>query len=177
MVREPTTISAGLSYTWTKSLSDYPATAWTLSYSIVNSVNQYDVTSAASSDDHVVSILKAASAVYDVGAYRLIGYVDDGTDRVQVYAGDLVVQPDFTSVAEMRSYAEQTLAAIEALIAKAATKDQQSIMVDGQTLTRRSYAELLVLRDRFKREVKKERRAQQIADGLGGNGRVQLRFK
>lgn len=177
-MREPTVINAGFSYTWTKSLSDYPASAsWALSYSLVNSVNQYEIASTASGDDHVVSIIKTASAEYAVGSYRLVGYVDDGTDRVQVYSGDVVVQPDLTKVADLRSYAESTLDSIEAMIAKSASRDQQSVMVDGQTLVRRTFTELIVMRDRFKREVAAERRAAEVAAGIGGNGRVQLRFK
>ena len=174
---EPRKITAGLSYSWDKTLSDYPATAWTLAYSLVNNANQYDVTASADGDDYAAAITKAASAAFEPGAYRLIGYVDDGTDRTQVYIGDLIVEPDFTKVSDRRSYAEKTLEAIEAVVAHAATKDQESITVDGQTLVRRKPADLIMLRDRFKREVAAEKRAADFAAGIGGTGRVQLRFK
>ena len=174
---EPRKITAGLSYSWDKSLTDYPATAWTLAYSIVNNAEQYDVTASADGDGYDVAITKAATAVYEPGAYRLIGYVDDGTDRKQVYIGDLIVEPDFTNVSDRRSYAEKTLEAIEALIANAASKDQESVTVDGQTLVRRKPVDLIMLRDRFKREVAAEKRAADMAAGIGGTGRVQLRFK
>lgn len=175
---EPTKITAGLSYSWTKSLSSYLASAgWSLAYSIVNGSSQYTVEATADGDDFAVEITRADSVKYAEGLYRLIGYVDDGTARHQVYCSDLVVNPDFTKVAELRSYAEKTLEAIEALLANAATKDQASVMVDGQTLARRSYADLIMLRDRLRREVAAERRAAKAASGIGHSGRVRLRFR
>lgn len=176
---EPKKITAGLTYKWTRTLSDYPASDnWALKYSIVNVGAQYDVAAVADGDAFDVTIAKAASAKYAAGAYKLIGYVDDGTERHQIYCADLIVSPDFTAgVADLRSYAQKTLEAIEALLANAATKDQSSVMVDGQTLTRRTYAELLTLRDRFRREVASEERAAKAANGIGRPGRVQLRFR
>lgn len=174
---EPTTITAGLSYAWSKSFSDYPAgSGWTLAYSIVNNKDQFDVSSSANGDDFDVAIPTSESADYVPGLYRLIGYVDDGTDRKQVYCGDLIIQPDFTEVADMRSYAERVLGAIESVIEGSATKDQQSVMVDGQTLIRRTPTDLIMLRDRFRREVESERRAANMANGETV-GRVQLRFQ
>lgn len=174
---EPTVISAGLSYSWSKSLTDYPASTWTLAYSLVNHQHQYDISAAANGDDYAVSITKTESAIFEPGRYHLIGFVDDGTDRVQIYAGEVYVYPDYTEVADLRTWAEKTLDAVEAVIANTATKDQQSVMVDGQTLIRRSMADLIMLRDRMRREVAAEKRAADVAAGLGHSGRVQLRFK
>lgn len=175
---EPKTIHAGSSYSWSKSLSDYPASdGWTLKYSIVNCDNQFDVTAVANGDDYDVTIATTDSAEYVEGAYKFVGYVEKAGERVQVYGADLVIRPDFTNAADMRSYAERVLEAVEAVIEGTASKDQQSVMIDGQTLVRRPVADLITLRDRFKREVESERRAQDAASGVGGSGRVQLRFK
>lgn len=177
-MKEPKQITAGLSYSWTKKLPLYLASAgWTLGYSIVSQNAQYDVTVVANGDDFDVSILKADSAKFEAGMFKLIGYVDDGTDRIQVFCNDLVIVPDFTKASDRRSYAAKTLEAIEAMLLKSASKDQQAVMVDGQSLTRRTVADLLTLRDRFQREVRAEKRAADIAAGIGKPGRVQLRFK
>jgi hypothetical protein len=178
MMVEPKQITAGLSYAWTKSLPKYKASAgWTLAYSITSINAQYDVTVVANGDDFDASILKADSEKFEAGGYKLIGYVDDGTDRFQVFCNDLTVFPDFTGAADLRSFAESTLEAIEAMIAGSAGKDQQSVTVDGQTLVRRTVADLIVLRDRFQREVRAEKRAADLASGIGKPGRVQVRFK
>jgi hypothetical protein len=175
---EPKQIIAGLSYSWTKKLPLYKASdGWTLAYTIVSQNAQYDLTVVASGDDFDVTILKADSAKFEAGSFKLIGYVDDGTDRIQVFCNDLVIVPDFTKAGDFRSYAAQTLEAIEAMLLKSASKDQQSITVDGQSLARRTVADLLTLRDRFQREVRLEKKAADIAAGIGKPGRVQLRFK
>lgn len=175
---EPKQITAGLSYSWTKKLPLYKASAgWTLAYSIVSQNAQYDVTVVANGDDFDVTILKADSAKFEAGLFKLIGYVDDGTDRFQVFCNDLVIVPDFTKPADFRSYAAQTLEAIEAMLGKSASKDQQSFMVDGQSLARRTVDDLFKLRDRFQREVRIEKREADRLAGIGKPGRVQLRFK
>ena len=180
MSKEPKQIIAGMSYAWTKSFALYPASSWSLTYSIVSQNAVYEIEAVANVDDFDIEILASDSIDYAAGGfYTLFGYVDDGSGtKIPVFKNALTIFPDPTKAADMRSYAVTTLEAIEAMIAKSAGKDQQSVMVDGQTLQRRTVADLLMLRDRFQREVASEKRAADIASGLtDGPGRLQLRFK
>jgi hypothetical protein len=176
---EPKQIIAGFPYSWTKKLPLYKASAgWTLAYSITSPNAQYDVTAVGNGDDFDVAILKTESEKFEAGLFTLIGFVDDGTDGpIRVFSNDLVIVPDPRKPGDFRSYAQKALEAIKATLLKSATKDQQSLTVDGQSLQRRTMAELLTLRDRWEREVRKEKRLADLAAGIGKPGRVQTRFK
>ena len=174
---EPKKITAGNSYDWVVDFGDYsPVDGWSLHYSIVNNANIFNVDATDDGTVYQVSIPTAESALYPEGEYKLIGYVSSASERVTLYSDRLIVQPDFTKISDFRSYSEKVLDAINATIAKAATKDQQSVTVDGQTLARRTYADLLVLRDRFKTAVAAERRADKIKKSGKIAGHVSVRF-
>lgn len=177
MATEPQSISVGFSYSWRRSLADYPASTWTLKYSIVNASDRFEITATADGDDHVVAIAATASADYKAGQFKLVGYVEQGSDKHIVYSADLEICPDPLKVSDQRTYAERVLEACELMIEGSASKDQQSLMVDGQTLVRRTVEDLIKLRDRFKREVAKERREAEVASGIRRKSRVQVRLR
>ena len=179
---EPTdVIIAGESYAWTRKFSLYPATAWTLTYQLVGLGHNTEITSTPNGDSFDVVLTRTQTEALTAGkGYRLIGRVDNVVDPEQrkiVYSQTIEVAPDVTKVVDLRTYAQRTLAAIEAVIEKTASKDQQTITVDGQTLVRRSPDQLLKLRDRFQREVRDEERDEAIASGKCEPGRVQMRFR
>jgi len=175
---EPKRITAGNSYSWEKSLADFPpADGWTLHYSLVNAVNKYQFDAADDGQTYSIAIGVDVSKDFVAGEYKLIGYVAKAGERKTVFSERLIVRPDFSDLADFRSYAEKVLEAINATIAKTATKDQQSITVDGQTLARRSIADLLLLKRHFAREVARERQAAKIKKAGGLAGRVSTRLK
>lgn len=169
-------IHAGDSASWSKTLGEYTdADGWSARYSIVNQCGAHSVAGVADGDDFDFTVAANVSADWKPGEYRMIGYVTKGTERIRFYNGYLTVLADFTEAADFRSYAEQVLEAVEAVIAKTASTTQQQVTVDGQTLIRRSTADLLVLRDRMKREVRSEKAAEK-AKRLGRfPGRVLVR--
>ena len=62
---EPARVTAGDTIAWTKTLSDYPASAgWVLAYTLINAGAKITITAAASGDDHAVTVLAATSAGY-----------------------------------------------------------------------------------------------------------------
>ena len=77
----------------------------------------------------------------------------------EVEAGQLTIAADLVSVDagfEARGHAQRVLASIEAVIEGRATKDQESYAINGRSLVRTSIADLLLLRDRYKREIARE---------------------
>jgi hypothetical protein len=88
------------------------------------------------------------------------------------------VEPDFSATATLdtRSHARKVLAAIEAVIERRATKDQEEYTIDGRSLKRTPVAHLLVLRYRYKREVEQEEQADRLAKGRGTGRKVVTRF-
>lgn len=78
------------------------------------------------------------------------------SERVLIETGRIEALPDPTTVEEgtdNRNYAERMLDAIEAVLEKRASSDQQSYSIAGRSITRIPLTELLALRDKFRAEV------------------------
>lgn len=185
---EPTTITAGDTVQWTKTLSDYPADAYALNYTLqpISGGTPLEVTAAASGTDHAVTISAATSAGYSSGDYRWFSFVSDlatSTQRFTLEHGSLSILPDpatFTTASDLRSHARTVLDAIEAVLEGRATSAQAeySLNVAGNQ-TQIKYiqiADLLKLRSYYAAEVKREDQAEAIAKGMGSGNRILVRF-
>ena len=65
---EPKRITAGDSVTWTRSLSDYPASSgWVLSYALINAAGKISITATASGADHLISVSATTSVGWAAG--------------------------------------------------------------------------------------------------------------
>lgn len=180
LTRIPNQLRAGDTWKWTATLSDYPATTWTLTYYLVRqSIATISFAASADGADHAVSVAAADTAAYTPGVYKYQAVVDDGTDHYQVEAGTVELLANFASGAssiDARSHARKVLDAVEALIEGTASKDQQEITEGGVTLKRRSVEDLLSLRDRYRAEVAAELRRERAERGLGTAKTIKVRF-
>ena len=155
---EPTTFVRGDTVKWTKTLADYPASVWTLTYEF-RGPSSHQVVASASGDDHAVALTPAETAVWNAGDYWWEAYADDGTDRHKAISGALTVSTDFAAddaIADHRTHAKKVLDAIEAVIENRATKDQQAYTIAGRSLQLTPLADLLRLRKEYKAEVLSE---------------------
>ena len=174
---EPKSFYAGDSVKWKKSLSNFPATTWTLTYTLINADQSITVTSTADGDDHLMQITPDASAGFQFGKYAFIGRVTDGTDVYAVTSGNIQVKRNLAlGPTELKSQNERILDAINANIEKKATKDQQSMTVEGRSLTRYTFTELLTAQKYYKRIVDNERRAEELAKSGINNNLIRARF-
>lgn len=181
---EPREIIAGDSLAWRRQApSSFPPATWTLTYALRlrNGTGEIDLTAAADGDAWLVSETAATTTPWDVGVYDWAAYADDGAgDRRRIDFGTIKIIENLAAVTgarDARSHVEKTLEAIEAVLEKTATKDQQSFQVDGESLDRRSFADLLLLRDRYKRLLTSEQQAEDVRRGTGSSGRrLQVRI-
>jgi hypothetical protein len=116
----------------------------------------------------------AATSAWTSGTYAY-SLRADGTEEIDRY--QIVVRPDFLSMpagTDVRSQAEIGLEAIEAVLAKRATQDQQRYVINNRELWRTTIAELLKLRQFYANLVGRER---QRRKGCGTFGRpILVRF-
>ena len=177
---EPNELVAGDTLRFTRSLADYPAgQGWSLDYNLRGPA-VINWTSAADGDSHKIEVTAATTAAYTAGLYEIAGFAKKGTERFRIYHGTLEIRPNLAAVAgtyEARSHAQRVLDAIEAVIEKRASKDQESYAIAGRQLSRTPLADLLVLRDRYRGEVAREEKAERIRQGLGTGGRILTRFR
>lgn len=174
----PSRFAAGDTLKFKRSLSDYPATAWTLTYELRNASATVTLTGTADGADHLVEVAAATTAAWTAGRYAWRAYVTAGAERYEVERGTVEIDPDFAAIAatDTRSHAEKVLAAIEAVIEGRASKDQESYTIEGRSLQRTALEDLLRFRSRYQAEVERERRAERLRRGLGGGQRVQVRL-
>jgi hypothetical protein len=151
----PTSITAGLSLKCEVITEDYPAPDWELT-AILRGPASIDMAAVASGTGHMFSETAATTGAWEPGLYAASVRATFGDHIHEVEAGQVTIAVDLVSIQEgydPRGHAQRTLAAIEAVIEGRASKDQQSYTINGRTLVRTSVADLLMLRDRYKKEV------------------------
>lgn len=175
---EPTEFTKGDSLSWKKSLSDYPAGDWTLNYYIRGAVT-LDITATASGTDHLATISATDSDTLTAGSYWWQAVATKDSDRKTVGQGQFVVLPnveDQVAGYDGRTHVKKTLDALEAVIEKRASLDQQSYSINNRSLSRMSVDELLKWRDKYRALYRSELKDEKIKNGIGVGGKVQVRF-
>lgn len=173
---EPTQFRLGDSLQWDKDLEDYPASAWTLTYKILpqSSGTVRTITATASGTTHQARATSATTAAWTAGDFWMVGYVTNGTDRFQVYAGPMTVlsDPATATAYDGRSYLERVLDLLEASIeANEAPRTVIRYSFGGVTSEVRTLEEALKARDLIKAQIANE---EAVKNGV--NRRVLTRF-
>ena len=178
---EPSSVRSGDTWAWTKTLDDYPAPTWTLTYTLVNLSSKITLTSTASGTDHAISVDKATTAAYSAGRYTWISHVDDGTSRYTVETGVIEVEPDLAvagvTAYDARSNWVKLFDAMESALATFGSKAwTMGYALGDRNVTFRSHAEFLQLYDRARMEKQREEQADKLARGLGVGPKVMVRL-
>lgn len=160
---EPTALRAGDTWQWRREdLSDYPASAWTLTYYFRTATYKFDVAAAADGDAYAVSVAKATTAVRQAGWYDWEAYVEDAAERHHIGGGRIEIKPNLAldQVHDARGFARKMLDAIEAALLNRATGDQLDLLSTtlGDRGLTRDRSSLIDLRDKFRSEVRAEER-------------------
>lgn len=181
---EPTTLVAGDTITWQKSLPDYAADTWTLKYRLLNAAGKIDITATAIGTDHLVSVSSATSAGWAAGDYDYVAWVEKSGERNTVGQGRITVQPNLATAntydgrSESRKIYEALLAAYQTAVTERAYVAEYEINAGGgsRRLKFNAKADWLLELNFWKSQVAAEDRAAGIAAGTGGSGRVLVRF-
>ena len=178
---EPASLRAGDTWKWTKTLADYPASAWTLKYRFKSATTGFEITATASGDAHAVTVTAAATSAYAAGPYTWIAWVEGGTsEKYTVDTGVLAVSADYragtaTTGLDDRSHARKTLAAIESWI-ESRNQGVARYTILGREMQYIPITDLLKLRQTYKAEVAAEDAAEAIRNGTGTGRRIQFRL-
>ncbi len=178
---EPEKVVAGDTWQWRREdlSADYPASeGWVLKYRLLNSAAKITIEATADGDAFAINVVAADTAIYAAGRYAWEASVSKGADRFRVGVGSIEVIADFdaTATLDTRGHARRVLDNIEAVIERRATKDQEEFAIDGRSLKRTPISELMILRDKYKREVRDEENAERLKKGLGTGRMVLTRF-
>lgn len=170
----PQTIASGFNFyaqTWQP---DYSGAEWTLEL-LLRGVGTITLTGERDAARHVFSANAEETATWAAGEYAYFLRAVSGSDAYLLEQGTVRVLPDATKIADgsdIRSEAQKALDAIDAVLAKRATLDQQRYRINNRELERTDIADLLALRAHYYRLVQVEKAK---ASGKGLFGR-QVKF-
>lgn len=174
----PPTIQAGATFERIVALCDHPATEWTLAVHL-RGPSVINLAADASGITHELLKAAADTAQFTPGVYQYVaratrtadGWVDE------VDAGGVEVLRDLaaiTDATDLRTHAQRSLEAIEAVLEKRATQDQMRYTIGTRELWRTPIADLLKLRDTYRAEVRRERAAKRGKSLWGAAARVRF---
>lgn len=169
LTTEPAVLRAGDTADWLLTLPDYPAGAgWVASYVLISAASRIDIDSTAEGDRHRIHVAPATTAAWAAGAYALRLRVTNGTDAHAVRTGNIEVEANLADMVafDARTHAQKTLAALEAWI-EGRDLAVAEYEIAGRRMKYIPIAELLKLRDQYRREVRGQ---------SGKSGRVYVRF-
>jgi hypothetical protein len=165
--REPITLAAGDTISFTKSLTDYPASSgWILTYSLLGGPDPILFTGTASGTDFAVTVAAAVTELWLAGNYELVGFVELNGVRHQVYSGSLVVSENpATTEAEPTTHAQRMLVNLEAQLEKMAQDDIIDSSIEGTQVRREARVEIFKLRAKYRHERESEVAAENARNG------------
>lgn len=165
----PDQITAGLDFQATVELSDYPAPDWQLS-AVLRGPQAINLTASADGTAHVFQADAPTTAQWTPGTYWFSLRATNGSAVRDAGSGEMKVLRDLAAINtpyDGRSQAEIALEAIDAVMAKRATQDQQRYTINNRELWRTPIADLLKLRAYYAVMVSRERRSKRGKSGFG----------
>lgn len=188
---EPSTILAGDTVKWDKTLDEYPPSgSWQLNYylrarssaTLITLAWGSVITGAASTFNIVIPA--ATTAAWAVDDYGIFGEVSKAGERFNIFSGSLSVKvnPSATAAAyDGRTSARKTLDALESMLQGNASREERMIQISGPGFSRQldllSPEQLIKAHVYWTRIVKDEETSARVAAGMGTGRKILTRFK
>lgn len=145
---------------------------------IMRGPQSIDVPAVDDGNGQVLRVNATETAGWLPGVYWYSLRATRGTDVKAMESGQITILPDLASAGDgytATTHAQRTLAAIEAVIERRATNDQERYRINNRELWRTPLADLLKLRDVYRLEVQRELAAERGKNPFGRKIRVSLR--
>jgi len=161
---------------------DYPPAEYNLTYvARLTAGGSSEIKVTATNDDgaHLFTVTSAESADFDPGVYHWqleIEQISSG-NRAVIQTGEVTIQVDLdVNNVDPRTHAEVMVQKIETILQGKADSDVSSYSVAGRSLTKMTFAELIEIRDYYRKEVVKYRNELNIKNGKKTNSTIKVRF-
>jgi hypothetical protein len=182
---EPAEIIAGDTLKWTREdlATDYPLAGYSLTYALIRTGGTpITITASEGADKYTVTVPAATTGAWTPGVYRWAAYITDTatSERAQVDSGTITVRANLASPAagyDPRSHARRVLDAIEGVLEGRASKAHlETTLADGRSVKNIPHADLIKARQTYVAEVKREERAERLANGERPRNRLLVRM-
>jgi hypothetical protein len=154
----PSQLVAGTTWIWDRELADYPQPTWSAIAYFENSQKAFNAAATQNGTAQRFTMAAATTAAIPAGRYAWKIRVTDGSQVFIAEAGSLEVDADpaAAGVRDTRSWARRALEAVEAFLEGNASTAQQSMTVNGRSISRWSLPELTQWRDKLRAEVRSD---------------------
>lgn len=154
----PEYLTAGLSFSAALTVPGKSAPDWSVT-AVLRGVAAINLTADPDGSRYKFAIPASVTAAWVPGAYQYSIRVSDGNDVFEVERGEITIAADMAAVQSLDTsdHLRRVLAAIEAVIEKRASQDQKRYVIDNRELERTPLPDLLMLRDRYRAELRKVR--------------------
>jgi len=163
-------------------IQDYPAATHSVAFIARLSSGgntEFTINATSATDYWLFTITSAASALYTKGHYHWqIEVVETASsNRIVVDRGtlDILFDMDVNNV-DPRSHAQIMVNKIESILEGKADADVSSYSINGRSLTKMSFEELLNARDFYRKEFNKEIQQELAKNGEQTNSTILVRF-
>lgn len=160
----PSQITAGTTTKYSKSFSDYPAPAWSMTVHIAGK-GKIAVAAVAAGAGFAVTITAVQSAALDSGAYTWVERVTNGTEVYDAATGLVLVKPDpgAASAGDFQTWASRMVERLEALLEGRITSDvAETMQIGGRAVSKIPVEQLWALLQSLRAEVSIQRRGGRI---------------
>ena len=180
----PETIIIGDYLLWKRTdlVSDYPLATHSMEYvaRITGGGNtEIKVAAQELNGTYVFEVDSATSAGYTAGFYHWQLEVTEtaSSNRVVIERGTFTAVEDLdTNGADPRSHAEIMITKIESILQGKADADVSSYSINGRSLTKMSFQDLIDARDFYRKEYAKERQIERAKAGENTGATILVRF-
>jgi hypothetical protein len=176
---EPEKLTAGVTWKWKKTISDYPASEWALTYYLrKDGATATRFSAAADGDSYLVTVAAATTAAYASGIYGFIGWVIKGTEKFEIFNSMIEVLPNPTnsSAYDPRSHSRRVLDLIEAAMEGRIPNGMESYSIGGRSINKIPLNQLRELYEKHKQDVGIEEQAERLVNGRRSGKNIGVRF-
>lgn len=157
----PNEIRAGTTVEYTRTLTDYPASAHSLAVTIAGPSAAVAATVVETGDTYSVTLDAAATAALIPGNYQWVERVTVTASgkKYDVAAGQVFVLRDLTvaTAGQAQTWEEKALALVETALTGRATADMESFSIAGRAITKIPVTELRAWREWLVWAVRQQR--------------------
>ena len=173
----PAKFTAGTTFSAVLTMTAYPAPDW-VAQLILRGPQAIDLAAIAEGQQHRFAVAAGATSDWAPGAYWWQLRLSSAGEVIAADEGTLIVTADLAQVSgphDGRGHVERVLGSIEAVIEGRATKDQERYTINNRELWRTPISDLLLLRDRYKAELRRQQQTKFGGQSLIGRN-VKVRF-
>lgn len=179
---EPLSITCGETVKWNKDLTSVysAASGWALTYYFIGKT-AWNKAATISGTKFAITLSAAETNQLEPDEnYRLVGRVSKAGEVFTIYDGTLEVLKNpvnYGSGDETRSHARICLDKIKAVLENRASRDDLSYSIQGRSLSKMSFKELIDFRNYYEAEVRAENEALALQRGESPRKNVLIRFR